>query len=51
MKSKIRKKLPEIVLREGNPATVILDIDVYKEMLESLKDVENLRMLGEMTSD
>ena len=48
MKSKSKKKVPEIVLREGKPAAVILDIDAYKEMLERLEDVEDLRMLGEM---
>jgi PHD/YefM family antitoxin component YafN of YafNO toxin-antitoxin module len=48
MKSKSRKKVPEVVLREGKPAAVILDIDAYKEMLERLEDVEDLRMLGEM---
>jgi PHD/YefM family antitoxin component YafN of YafNO toxin-antitoxin module len=48
MKSKTRKKVPEVVLREGKPAAVILDIDAYKEMLERLEDVEDLRMLEEM---
>ncbi len=48
MKSKSKKKVPEVVLREGKPAAVILDIDAYKEMLERLEDVEDLRMLGEM---
>jgi PHD/YefM family antitoxin component YafN of YafNO toxin-antitoxin module len=48
MKSKSKKKVPEIVLREGKPAAVILDIDAYKEMLERLEDVEDLRILGEI---
>ena len=48
MKSKPKKKVPEVVLREGKPTAVILDIDAYKEMLERLEDVEDLRMLGEM---
>ena len=48
MKSKSKKKVPEIVLREGKPAAVILDIDAYKEMLERLEDAEDLRILGEM---
>jgi PHD/YefM family antitoxin component YafN of YafNO toxin-antitoxin module len=48
MKSKSKKKVPEVVLREGKPAAIILDIDAYKEMLELLEDVEDLRMLGEM---
>lgn len=48
MKSKSKKKVPEIVLREGKPAAVILDIDAYKEMLERLEDIEDLRMIEEM---
>jgi hypothetical protein len=32
----------------GKPAAVILDIDVYQEMLERLEDVEDLKMLAEM---
>ena len=42
------KKAPEIVLREGKPAAVILDIDEYREILERLEDVEDLRMLEEI---
>ena len=48
MKSKSKKKAPEVILREGKPAAVILDIDAYKEMLERLEDVEDLRILEEM---
>ncbi len=48
MKGKVKRKVPEIVLREGKPAAVILDIDEYQEMLERLEDVEDLRMLEEM---
>ena len=31
MKTTAKKKLPEIVLKNGQPAAVILDIDTYKE--------------------
>lgn len=48
MKGKTRKKPPEIVLRAGKPAAVILDIDEYRELLERLQDAEDLRMLSEM---
>ncbi|MDD2903315.1 MAG: type II toxin-antitoxin system Phd/YefM family antitoxin [Syntrophales bacterium] len=48
MAPKVRKKAPEIILREGKPAAVILDIDTYQEMLERLEDVEDLKMLAEM---
>ena len=43
-----RKKAPEIILRDGKPAAVILDIEAYQEMLERLEDVEDLKMLAEM---
>lgn len=33
MKGKVKKKTPEIVLREGKPSAVILDIDEYRQML------------------
>jgi PHD/YefM family antitoxin component YafN of YafNO toxin-antitoxin module len=42
------RKSPEIVLRQGKPAAVILDIDDYREMLERLEDVEDLRLLKQM---
>ena len=48
MSSKGERKTPEIILREGKPAAVILDIDEYRGMLERLEDVEDLRMLKRM---
>jgi PHD/YefM family antitoxin component YafN of YafNO toxin-antitoxin module len=48
MKTKAKRKTPEIVLREGKPSAVILDIDDYQEMVERLEDVDDLRMLKEM---
>ena len=48
MKGKAKRKPPEIVLREGKPSAVILDIDDYREMLERLEDFEDLNMLKEM---
>jgi PHD/YefM family antitoxin component YafN of YafNO toxin-antitoxin module len=47
MKSRA-KKAPEIILRNGKPAAVILNIDEYQEMLERLEDVEDLQMLQKM---
>ena len=38
----------EIVLRDGKPAAVILDIDEYQDMLERLEDLDDLKMLQEM---
>lgn len=34
-------------MKEGKPA-VILDIDVYKGLLERLEDIEDLKILEEM---
>lgn len=48
MKAKVKKKAPEIILREGKPSAVILDIEEYKGMLERLEDAEDLKMLEEM---
>lgn len=48
MKTLVKRKFPEIVLRDGKPAAVILDISTYKEMLEEIEDVEDLKMLKDM---
>jgi len=42
------QKRPQIVLRNGKPAAVIIDIDEYRELLERLEDAEDLRELEEM---
>lgn len=41
---------PEIVIRNGKPAAVILDIDQYEEMLERLEDIDDLEALRKMRS-
>ncbi|MCH7745762.1 MAG: type II toxin-antitoxin system prevent-host-death family antitoxin [Chloroflexi bacterium] len=48
MKSRVRKKPLQIVMENGEPSAVILDIEEYKEMLERLKDAEDLKTLGDM---
>lgn len=48
MGAKTKRKEPEIILRGGKPAAVILDIDQYQEMLERLEDAEDLKMLAEL---
>ena len=45
---KPRRKVPEIVLRNGKPAAVIVDIKEYEEMLERLEDAEHLKVLKAM---
>ncbi len=41
---------PKIVIRDGKPVAVILDIEVYQEMLERLEQVEDLKDLEEIRS-
>ncbi len=36
---------PEIVIRDGKPTAVILDLDVYEALLERLEDDEDLQWL------
>ncbi|MCK4427830.1 MAG: type II toxin-antitoxin system Phd/YefM family antitoxin [candidate division Zixibacteria bacterium] len=48
MRTKVKKKNPEIILRDGKPAAIILDIEEYQELLERLEDVEDLKMLERM---
>ncbi len=48
MSVKLKNKKPEVIIRNGKPAAVILDIESYKEILERLEDVEDLKMLEKM---
>ena len=48
MRSRAKKKAPDIILREGKPVAVILDIDGYQELLEQLEDKHDLKLLEEM---
>lgn len=43
-----RRKAPQIVMRNGKPSAVILDIDEYREMLERLEDAEDLAILEDI---
>ena len=43
-----KRRAPEIIIRDGKPSAVILDIEDYQEMLERLEDAEDLKMLEEM---
>ncbi len=48
MGTQAKKKTPQIIVRDGRPCAVILDIDVYQEMLERLEDAEDLKVLQKM---
>lgn len=45
--AKARRK-PEIVVRDGAPAAVIIDIDEYRELLERVEDLEDLCALDKL---
>jgi prevent-host-death family protein len=45
---KTKRREPGIVLRNGKPAAVILDINEYEEMLERLEDAADLKRLQDM---
>jgi len=45
---KAKTKTPEIVLRNGKPAAVIVPIQDYREMLERLDDAKDLKALADM---
>jgi PHD/YefM family antitoxin component YafN of YafNO toxin-antitoxin module len=38
-------KNPEIIMRDGKPVSVILDIDIYEQMLEQIESIEDLEYL------
>jgi prevent-host-death family protein len=48
MKARRKRKDPEIVMRGGKPAAVILGIEEYRELLERAEDSEDLKKLREM---
>jgi len=43
-----KRKVPEVVLRGGKPAAVILDINDYQEILERLEGLDDLKFLKAM---
>lgn len=43
MKTPIKK--PEIIMLDGKPAAVILDIDIYEQTLEQIESIEDLEYL------
>ena len=48
MCGKVKAKGPDIIIRDGKPTAVILDIETYEELLERLEDQEDLRAIAEM---
>lgn len=48
MRGKPKQRAPEIIIRDGKPVAVIVDIDEYQKILERLEDIEDLKMLKAM---
>lgn len=48
MKSSVRRKPFQVVVKNGEPSAVILGIEEYRELLERLEDVDDLKVLPEM---
>jgi prevent-host-death family protein len=44
----IKHRAPQIVLKNGKPSAVILDIDQYRELLDRLEDAEDVEELEKM---
>ena len=44
----ILSKNPEIIVRDGKPVAVILDIDIYEAMLEQIEGLEDLEYLNKI---
>ncbi len=42
----IAKQAPDVVLKNGKPSAVILNIKDYQELLERAEDAEDLRYLN-----
>ena len=42
---KAKRKKPQVILKNGKPNAVILDIRDYQEMLERLEDAQDLKQL------
>lgn len=47
---KAKRKKPQVILKNGKPNAVILDIRDYQEMLERLEDSHDLKQLQRMRS-
>jgi len=44
--TKLRRSEPQIVVKDGKPAAVILPLEQYREMLERLDDADDLKALN-----
>jgi len=42
MSKRILKTKPQVIMKDGRPSAVIIDINDYRELLERLEDKEDL---------
>lgn len=43
-----KKRKPQLVVEDGEPTAVILDIEEYEQLLERLEEADDLEVLQEM---
>ena len=48
MGDRAKKRPLQVIVENGQPSAVILDIEEYKEMLERLEDLDDLESLRQM---
>lgn len=48
MTKKNRAREREIIYRDGKPSAVIIDLEEYREMLERLEEIDDLKAIEEM---
>ncbi len=48
MRTKGIKKSPQVIYRGSKPVSVIIDIKQYKEMVERLEDIEDMKALNKI---
>ena len=48
MEDRAKKRPLQVIVENGEPSAVILDIEEYKEMLESLGDQDDLESLRQV---
>ena len=48
IRTRVRRRGPEIVLRNGKPASVIVELAAYEELLERAEDTADLKTLQAM---
>ena len=48
MRTKLSKRIPQIIYQGNEPVSVIVNINDYIEILERLEDIEDLKILNEM---